>query len=48
MGPYASANMYKLIVELAQNEFGAEQDNDFPPIIIYSLPLDGFDETRDC
>lgn len=41
----ASANMYKLIVELAQKEFGAEQDNDFPPMIIYSLPLDGFDET---
>ena len=45
MGPYASANMYKLMVELAQKEFKAEQDNDFPPIIIYSLPLDGFDET---
>jgi aspartate racemase len=45
MGPLASANMYKLIVELAQKEFGAEQDNDFPPMIIYSLPLDGFDET---
>jgi aspartate racemase len=45
MGPLASANMYKLIVELAQKEFDAEQDSDFPPIIIYSLPLDGFDET---
>lgn len=45
MGPLASANMYKLIVELAQKEFKAEQDNDFPPMIIYSLPLDGFDET---
>lgn len=45
MGPLASANMYSLVVELAQKEFGAVQDNDFPPLVIYSLPLDGFDET---
>jgi len=45
MGPYASANMYRLIVEIGQKEFKAEQDNDFPPMILYSLPLDGFDET---
>lgn len=41
----ASANLYKKIVEIAQHEFRAEQDYDFPPISIYSLPLIGFDET---
>jgi aspartate racemase len=45
MGPMASANLYKKIVEIAQHEFGAEQDCQFPPILIYSLPLTGFDET---
>ena len=45
MGPMASANLYKKIVEIAQRQFGAEQDYDFPPIILYSLPLVDFDET---
>lgn len=45
MGPLASANLYYKIVEVAQNEYHAEQDTDFPPMFIYSLPLVGFDES---
>lgn len=45
MGPLASANLYHKIVKIAQDEYHAEQDTDFPPMIIYNLPLFGFDET---
>lgn len=45
MGPAASANLYYKIISVAQDKYGAEQDLDFPPIIIYSLPLVGFNET---
>ncbi|MEI6597728.1 MAG: hypothetical protein WCL22_01665 [bacterium] len=45
MGPAASANFYQRIVEIAQHDFGAVQDTDFPPMFLYNLPLSGFDET---
>ena len=45
MGPEASSNLYSKIIKYAQHEYGAVQDFDYPPIIIYSLPLFGFDET---
>ncbi len=45
MGPEASANLYSKIIKYAQHEYGAVQDFDYPPIVIYSLPLFGFDET---
>jgi aspartate racemase len=45
MGPEASSNLYSKIIKYAQREYGAVQDFDYPPIIIYSLPLFGFDET---
>jgi len=45
MGPLASANLYYKIIKLAQEMYNAEQDTDFPPMIIYNLPLSGFDET---
>ncbi len=45
MGPLASANLYQKIVKIAQELYHAEQDTDFPPMIIYNLPLFGFDET---
>lgn len=44
MGPSASANLYDKMLEYTQREFGAVQDDEYPPIIIYSLPLVGFDE----
>ena len=45
MGPVASSNLYSKLIKYAQQEYGAVQDFDYPPIIIYSLPLLGFDET---
>ncbi len=45
MGPEASASLYNKIIEYAQYKYNAVQDFDYPPIIIYSLPLEGFDET---
>ena len=45
MGPEASSNLYSKIIKYAQHQYGATQDLDYPPIIIYSLPLFGFDET---
>ncbi len=45
MGPEASSNLYTKMIKYAQHEYGAVQDYDYPPIIIYSLPLIGFDET---
>ena len=45
MGPGASASLYNKIIEYSQYKHGAVQDVDYPPIIIYSLPLVGFDET---
>src|SRR3989339_1084335 len=45
MGPVASANMYNKIICQAQKQFGAVQDIDYPPIILYSIALEGFNET---
>ena len=45
IGPEASSNLYSKIIKYAQQKYGAVQDFDYPPIIIYSLQLFGFDET---
>lgn len=45
IGPLASANLYQKIIKIMQEVYHAEQDTDFPPMIIYNLPLFGFDET---
>lgn len=45
MGPEASSNLYQKIIKYSQYKYSAVQDFDYPPIIIYSLPLSGFDET---
>ncbi len=45
MGPEASANLYSKMIKYTQHKYGAVQDSDYPPIIIYSMPLLGFDET---
>ena len=39
MGPEATAEMYRRIVEICQRDYGAKYDSDFPPIFIYNLPL---------
>ncbi|MDO8481145.1 MAG: amino acid racemase [Nanoarchaeota archaeon] len=43
-GPAASAELYRRMVRHCQ-KLGAVQDTEFPPIVMYSLPLEGFDET---
>ena len=45
MGPIASATLYARILSYSQQNYGAVQDSDYPPIVINSLTLDGFDET---
>jgi aspartate racemase len=45
MGPSASAAMYQKIIQLCQEQYSAVQDTDYPKIVLYSLPLTGFDET---
>jgi aspartate racemase len=45
MGPGASANLYSEIIKYSQHKYHAVQDAEYPPIVIYSLPLEGFDET---
>jgi len=44
MGPSASAAMYQKIIQLCQERYQAVQDTDYPKIVLYSLPLFGFDE----
>ena len=45
MGPEASANFYYKIIKYCQEKYNAVQDTDYPPIVIYSYPLYGFDES---
>jgi aspartate racemase len=45
MGPAASAEFYRMLVDYAQHTYGADQDTDFPEMYIYSIALAGFDET---
>lgn len=45
MGPSASASLYDRIIAYAQYEYHAVQDFDYPPIVLFSLPLIGFSET---
>ncbi|MGD9129321.1 MAG: amino acid racemase [Candidatus Woesebacteria bacterium] len=42
MGPYASAYFYKLLLEKSSKEFGAINNNDFPEILIDSIPVPDF------
>lgn len=44
IGPSASASMYSRIISYMQNEYEAWEDDDFPPIMVYSISLEGFDE----
>lgn len=50
MGPEASVYMYKLLIDKAISEFGAKHNDDFPEIILYSVPVPDFissNEKRD-
>ena len=39
MGPEATADLYMQIVKIFQSKYNAKYDADFPPFVIYSLPL---------
>lgn len=42
MGPEASVYMYKLLIDLSLKEFGARNNDDFPEIFLYSIPVPDF------
>lgn len=44
MGPAASAELYKKIIQVCQTEYRCVQDEDFPPVFVNSITLSGFDE----
>lgn len=44
MGPYATAHLYRCLLEESRLLSGSVQDNEFPNIIINSLSLSGSDE----
>ncbi len=39
MGPESTAYTYMRIIRRCQQQYGAKLDSDFPPIIIYSMPI---------
>lgn len=42
MGPGASNYFYKLLIDLAISKFGAKNNDDFPEIVLYSVPVPDF------
>ncbi len=42
MGPQASAEFYRLLIEGAKRDFGARNNDDFPEILLDSLPVPDF------
>lgn len=42
MGPQASAHLVKLLVDLSSKEFGAKDCEDFPEIVLNSVPIPDF------
>lgn len=39
MGPETTAEFYRRLVRIFQKNYGAKYDSDFPPILIYNMPL---------
>ncbi len=42
MGPQATKFIYEKIIELSQSKYGAKNNNDYPDLIIESLPVPDF------
>lgn len=42
MGPYASAYFYKLLLKKSSDNYGAKNNDDFPEILIDSVPVPDF------
>ncbi len=45
MGPAASSSLYARIISYCQKKYNSVQDNEYPQVMLYSIALDGFDET---
>lgn len=42
MGPDASVQLYQIMIELARSKFKAQENQDYPDIIIHSVPVPDF------
>ncbi|PIQ70105.1 hypothetical protein COV89_02200 [Candidatus Shapirobacteria bacterium CG11_big_fil_rev_8_21_14_0_20_40_12] len=42
MGPYASAYFYKLLLDKSRDFYGAKKNNDYPEILVDSVPIPDF------
>lgn len=42
MGPDASARLYQLMIVMARDEFGAQKNEEYPELVIHSLPVPDF------
>ncbi|MEY2671668.1 MAG: hypothetical protein RL687_85 [Candidatus Parcubacteria bacterium] len=44
-GPAATADFFNDVVRISQINYNAEQDTEFPEVILYNMPMEGFNET---
>lgn len=42
MGPEASSHLYKLLIKFSISHFGAKNNDDFPEILLFSIPIPAF------
>lgn len=42
MGPDASAQLYKIMIELARTKYNARENQDYPDILLHSVPVPDF------
>ncbi|MBN1168709.1 amino acid racemase [Candidatus Woesebacteria bacterium] len=42
MGPFASAELLNMVLMVARDKFGARNDEDFPDIVLTSIPVETF------
>lgn len=42
MGPDASVRMYRRMIEMSREEFGARRNDDYPEILLHSVPVPEF------
>lgn len=47
MGPFASAHFYKLLLKKSSDNYGAKNNDDFPEILIDSVPVPDFISNTD-
>jgi len=44
LGPRATSEFHNLLISICEKKYNAIQDSDYPPIIIYEVPIKGFDQ----